>query len=345
MSSTAAATAAAHSGETGEAEAKESLPGGLHASTSSSSSGMAAGAATDGGSVFPPSGAAAATNMTTSSLRKHCNRSMSGDIDNIGSLTGLSCTSKETEGFNSDQGLSPRNYLRRSVSSSPMLNQSELSGTPSPCRQGVHDKSHEDSISKLKASVRVRRNSLKVAGENTVIAAKSVNFAPLDGTKFHEALEITLKREQEGNNKYRIVKRLKKYRGMRSDSKAENRAKKQMRRIAKRERKGLKQKAKDVIHKQHEQYALTYGMMLGVQMSVGRQFEFSTARSRDDTDTTQSSSIVESTQKISGSQAVEARKADEQSTANKRNNDLTGHHEYQKSTLRQLGSHNMNIKE
>ena len=30
-----------------------------------------------------------------------------------------------------------------------------------------------------------------------------------------------------------------------------------------------------MINKGHEQFVLTWGMMLGVQMSVGRQFEFS----------------------------------------------------------------------
>ena len=39
--------------------------------------------------------------------------------------------------------------------------------------------------------------------------------------------------------------------------------------------KGKEVKAKDMINKGHEQFVLTWGMMLGVQMSVGRQFEFS----------------------------------------------------------------------
>lgn len=177
-----------------------------------------------------------------------------------------------------------RGQIRRVGSSGDMYRGKRISsqiqtGTPSPHRRQSHDDAFKAaSLVKLKTSIRVRRKSLKPAGPDqphTIVAKKNVNFAPVGGTKFHEALEITLKREQEGHNKYKMVKRIKKYRGMRSDSKAERRAQIQKRRIAKRQRKGQKQKVKDIIHKQHEQYALTYGMMLGVQMSVGRQFEFS----------------------------------------------------------------------
>ena len=41
----------------------------------------------------------------------------------------------------------------------------------------------------------------------------------------------------------------------------------------KRNQMGKNARSKDVIGKEHEMYALTYGMMIGVQVSVGRQFQ------------------------------------------------------------------------
>ena len=63
-------------------------------------------------------------------------------------------------------------------------------------------------------------------------------------SKFEEALSMTLIRKQENGNKKRLSI-------------------------------GKKKRAKDIIHKDHEQYALTWGMMMGVQMSVGGQIGFS----------------------------------------------------------------------
>jgi hypothetical protein len=216
----------------------------------------------------------------------------------LGATSGVS-SAHSAERSNSDSRFaSPRSAgsnkkdMRRIGSTGQMGTSSKASNSPQHKRRSSHDSlNRQKNISKLKTSIRARRGSLKIKGEgdNKLVAEKNVNFAPIGGTKFHEALAITLQREQEGNNKYRIVKRLKKYRGMRSDSKAENRARKQKKRIEKRQRKGQKQKTKDIIHKQHEQYALTYGMMLGVQMSVGRQFEFSMKRSLDSMATSTSS--------------------------------------------------------
>ena len=184
------------------------------------------------------------------------------------SATLASRSALETSGVQSDSyrnsrmELSPlsagrRSGVRRIGSSGDVYKGRKVSSeaykrTPSPRRRSSYEgSSKEESMVKLKTSIRVRRKSLKPAGPDqphTIVAKKNVNFAPVDGTKFHEALEITLKREQEGHNKYKMVKRIKKYRGMRSDSKAEKRAQIQKRRIAKRQRKGQKQKAKDINH-------------------------------------------------------------------------------------------------
>ena len=265
-----------------------------------------------------PSGEAAASAAASSSLSDTAATQKSAGSDagelrsktSPGSLTlGLehaesACKADSSTHADSPKRLTNRKSIRR-VSSAGQVGMSPKKTTPKHNRRSTHD------LDRLKTEVRERRHSLKSqrSGGNTLIAEKNVNFAPIDGTKFHEALEITLQREQEGNNKYRIVKRLKKYRGMRSDSKAENRARKQKKRIAKRRRKGQKQKTKDIIHKQHEQYALTYGMMLGVQMSVGRQYEFSVRRAGD-SNAAAAAAAASSTTSIAGSDYKENRSLD-----------------------------------
>lgn len=92
-------------------------------------------------------------------------------------------------------------------------------------------------------------------------------------SKFEEALLITLKRKQEMGNKKKAKTILrKKYRSVRSDLQEQKKRQRQVYKREKRLSKGKQERAKDIIHKGHEQFALTWGMMRGVQMSVGRQF-------------------------------------------------------------------------
>ena len=98
------------------------------------------------------------------------------------------------------------------------------------------------------------------------------NFAPLQGSKFEEAFYLTLRRDQEAGKKKYLKQ---KYRGVRSDSQARKKRQRQEKKKNKRLAKGKQLKSKDIIDKTHDQFALTWGMMMGVQMSVGRQFEFS----------------------------------------------------------------------
>jgi hypothetical protein len=135
-------------------------------------------------------------------------------------------------------------------------------------------KERQQSISKLKANVRQRRKSLMQHPDHTITAHPDSfsNFVPLQGSKFEEALAITLRRDQEAGKKKYLKK---KYRAPRSDEAATKKRQRQVRKKTERLAKGKKEKAKDIIHKGHEQFALTWGMMMGVQLSVGRQFEFS----------------------------------------------------------------------
>jgi 1-phosphatidylinositol-4-phosphate 5-kinase len=102
------------------------------------------------------------------------------------------------------------------------------------------------------------------------------NFAHSNGSTFEEALSLTMRRKLEmGNKKKNITFLRRKYRGMRSDSQSEKKRKRQDYKREKRLSKGKQVKAKDIIHKGHKQFALTWGMMMGVKMSVGAQLEFS----------------------------------------------------------------------
>ena len=102
------------------------------------------------------------------------------------------------------------------------------------------------------------------------------NFTRNNESKFEDALSITLRRKQETGNKKKVKTILRrKYRNIRSDLQEQKKRKRQDNKREKRLSNGKKERAKDIIHKGHEQFALTWGMMMGVQMSVGRQFDFS----------------------------------------------------------------------
>ena len=126
----------------------------------------------------------------------------------------------------------------------------------------------------LKKNVRKRRKSLVEHSDHTVTLKPNsrANFAPLQGSKFEEAFYLTLRRDQEAGKKKYLKQ---KYRGVRSDSQARKKRQRQEKKKNKRLAKGKQLKSKDIIDKSHDQFALTWGMMMGVQMSVGRQFEFS----------------------------------------------------------------------
>jgi len=102
------------------------------------------------------------------------------------------------------------------------------------------------------------------------------NFKHINGSKFEEALSITLRRKQETGNKKKVKTILKKkYRSIRSDLQEQKKRKRQDNKREKRLSNGNEERAKDIIHKGHKQFALTWGMMMGVQMSIGRQIDFS----------------------------------------------------------------------
>ena len=94
--------------------------------------------------------------------------------------------------------------------------------------------------------------------------------------KFEEALSITLRRKQEAGNKKKVKTILsRKYRSIRSDLQSQKKCKHQYYKRERRLSDGKKDRAKDMIHKGHKQFALTWGMMMGVQISIDRQAEFS----------------------------------------------------------------------
>ena len=101
-------------------------------------------------------------------------------------------------------------------------------------------------------------------------------LTPITDSKFEEALALTLRRKQESGNKKKVKTILRrKYRGITSDLQAQKKRKYQNSKRERRLSNGKKERAKDIIHKGHRQFALTWGMMMGVQMSVGRQLEIS----------------------------------------------------------------------
>ena len=102
------------------------------------------------------------------------------------------------------------------------------------------------------------------------------NFTYINGSKFEEALSMTLRRKQETGNKKKVKTILsRKYRGIRSDLQSQKKRHHQDYKREQRLSNGKRERAKDIIHKGHKQFALTWGMMMGVQMSIGRQFDFS----------------------------------------------------------------------
>ena len=102
------------------------------------------------------------------------------------------------------------------------------------------------------------------------------DFAHINRSKFEEALSMTLRRKQETGNKKKVKTILsRKYRSIRSDLQSQKKRQRQYYKREKRLSNGKKERAKDIIHKGHKQFALTWGMMMGVQMSIDRQPEFS----------------------------------------------------------------------
>ena len=128
-----------------------------------------------------------------------------------------------------------------------------------------------------------RRGSLQAFGSpNYMVATETDHFAPQADTPFAEALELTIGAEGEKKFKKRMKKRLLGYKGhLKNDSAELKSQKKKEKRRKKKEAKGKAVKKADVIGREHEMYALTYGMMIGVQVSVGRQFDSQTIASRD----------------------------------------------------------------
>ena len=98
----------------------------------------------------------------------------------------------------------------------------------------------------------------------------------MEESKFEEALSMTLRRKLETGRKKKVKTILRsKYRSIRSDLQEQKKLERQDYKRKKRLSNGKKERAKDIIHKGHKQFALTWGMMMGVQMSIARQPEFS----------------------------------------------------------------------
>ncbi len=102
------------------------------------------------------------------------------------------------------------------------------------------------------------------------------NIAHINRSKFEEALSMTLRRKQETGNKKKVKTFLRrKYRSVRSDLQSQKKCQRQNYKREKRLSNGKKERAKDIINKGHNQFALTWGMMMGVQMSIDSELEFS----------------------------------------------------------------------
>ena len=108
-----------------------------------------------------------------------------------------------------------------------------------------------------------------------MIATDPNHYMPEDNTHFAEAIQLTIDaglEKKSKTNRRRMVGM--KYRGRLKTAAEEVRSqRKKEKNRNKRNQMGKNARSKDVIGKEHEMYALTYGMMIGVQVSVGRQFQ------------------------------------------------------------------------
>ena len=123
-----------------------------------------------------------------------------------------------------------------------------------------------------------RRGSLQAIhakSPNYMIATDPNHYMPEDNTHFAEAIQLTIDaglEKKSKTNRRRMVGM--KYRGRLKTAAEEVRSqRKKEKNRNKRNQMGKNARSKDVIGKEHEMYALTYGMMIGVQVSVGRQFQ------------------------------------------------------------------------
>ena len=130
----------------------------------------------------------------------------------------------------------------------------------------------------MKERTIAKRGSLKVLNAkspNYMVATDPVHYMPEKNTNFAKALQLTIDvglEKKKKTNRRRMVGM--KYKGrLRTAAEEVRSQKKKEKKRAKRNQLGKDIRGKDVIGREHEMYALTYGMMIGVQYSVGRQFQ------------------------------------------------------------------------
>ena len=127
----------------------------------------------------------------------------------------------------------------------------------------------------IKTLAKLRRGSLQpvTKSPNTLVATNPGHYMPEEDTPFAKAVSLTIDAgfEKEKSRRRRLIARKYKPRLKTEKEELKSQKKKALRRN-RREKKGKEARTKDVIGKEDEMYALTYGMMIGVQVSVGRQF-------------------------------------------------------------------------
>eukprot|EP00945_MAST-04E_sp_MAST-4E-sp1_P003030 g3030.t1 len=189
-------------------------------------------------------------------------------------------------------GPSPRSSRRQSMppSTSNFDGFGEISPAPVSPTPSKRD---------IKNLVKLRRGSLQpmMKSPNTMVATEPGHYMPEVDTPFAKAVNLTIDagfEKDKGRRRRRLITRKYKARLKTEKEELKSQKKKALRRD-RREKKGKEVRTKDVIGKEDEMYALTYGMMIGVQVSVGRQFSEAyppTAAARKDSTTSVDSDSV-----------------------------------------------------
>jgi hypothetical protein len=160
-----------------------------------------------------------------------------------------------------------------SICTSSDVDQRRLNAGVSPRNKN----SFKDKL-EMKERTMKRRESLKTLNAkspNYMIATDPDHYMPEENTNFAKALQLTIDvglEKKKKTNRRRMVGM--KYKGrLRTAAEEVRSQKKKEKKRKKRNELGKDIRGKDVIGREHEMYALTYGMMIGVQVSVGRQFQ------------------------------------------------------------------------
>ena len=177
----------------------------------------------------------------------------------------------------------PPNELKLSESENSYLKTQSMQSTGSlggnrRASIGVSPRNVSKDKLEMKERTIAKRGSLKVLNAkspNYMVATDPVHYMPEKNTNFAKALQLTIDvglEKKKKTNRRRMVGM--KYKGrLRTAAEEVRSQKKKEKKRAKRNQLGKDIRGKDVIGREHEMYALTYGMMIGVQYSVGRQFQ------------------------------------------------------------------------